>query len=229
MKYAFLSDRCYGSTLKLLKTSILVPELPLIDSKTAYHADLSLCVLGENVVCAPSLHEKLSNIKDPDFIGGINLIKGDKEPCEPYPNDILYNAAVVGKYIFCKRDKTDKKLLEIAEKNGYIIVNVNQGYARCSTLPVTDSALITSDSGIYSAALNHGFDALFVSNEGVSLDGYPNGFIGGCGGLFENKLIFSGDISKHRDYEKIKDFCGKHSVEVLFTAEPLYDFGSVLC
>lgn len=229
MKYAFLSDRSYGSTLKLLKTSILVPELPLIDGKTSYHADLSLCILGENMVCAPSLYEKLKSIKNPDFIGGINIIKGDSEPCEPYPNDILYNAAVVGKYVFCKRDKTDNKLLEIAENNGYSIINVKQGYARCSTLPVSDSALITSDFGIYSAALNAGLDALTVTNEGVFLDGYPNGFICGCGGLFENKLIFSGDISKHRDFERIKDFCGKYSVEVIFTSEPLYDFGSILC
>ena len=31
-------------------------------------------------------------------------------------------------------------------------------------------------------------------------------FIGGCGGLYENKLIFSGNVSRHRDYKKIKDF-----------------------
>ncbi len=223
MKYAFLSDRSYGSTLKLLKTSVLIPELPLIDGKTAYHADLSLCVLDDTVVCAPSLYEKTGKIKN------FNLVKGESEPCEPYPNDILYNAAVIGKTVFCKTDKTDKKLLEVAEKNGYSIINVKQGYARCSTLPVSDSSLITSDSGIYSAALNVGFDALLVTNEGVMLDGYPNGFIGGCGGLFENKLIFSGDISKHLDYERIKDFCGKYSVEVVYTAEPLYDFGSILC
>ena len=229
MKYVFLSNRSYGSTLKLLKTSILIPELPLIDSKTEYHADLSMCVIGENVVCAPSLYEKFKEIRDPDFIKGVNFIKGNAEPCEPYPNDILYNATVVGRNIFCKRDKTDKKLLEIAEKNGYNIISVNQGYARCSTLPVTDSALITSDHGIYSAALKNGFDALFVTNDGVYLDGFPHGFIGGCGGLYENKLIFSGDISKHRDYKKIKDFCEKNSVEVLFTSEPLYDFGSILC
>ncbi len=229
MRYAFLSDRSYGSTLKLLKTSILIPELPLINEKTAYHADLAMCVLGENVVCAPSLYEKFKEIKSPDFIDGVNFIKGSSEPCEPYPNDILYNAAVVGKTIFCRIDKTDKILLEIAEKNGYHIVNVRQGYARCSTLPVTDSALITSDSGIFSAALKCGFDALSVTNDGVLLDGFPNGFIGGCGGLFENKLIFSGDISKHRDYEKIKEFCSEHSVEICFTSEPLYDFGSILC
>lgn len=229
MKYAFLSDRCYGSTLKLLKTSILIPELPLIGEKTAYHADLSLCILGENAVCAPSLYERFKEIGDPDFINSVNFIKGNSEPCEPYPNDILYNAAVVGKTVFCRIDKTDKILLETAEKNGYHLVNVKQGYARCSTLPVSDSALITSDVGIYSAALKNGFDALLVTNDGVLLDGFPNGFIGGCGGLYEDKLIFSGDISKHRDFENIKSFCGKYSVEVFFTSEPLYDFGSVLC
>ncbi len=229
MKFAFLSDRSYGSTLKLLKTSILIPELPLVDSKTAYHADLSLCILGNDIVCAPSLYERFEQIKSPDFIGGFNFIKGSCEPREPYPNDILYNAAVVGKYVFCKKDSTDKKLLEIAELRGYQIIDVKQGYARCSTLPVSDTALITSDNGICSAALDLGLDVLQVTNEGVSLDGYPNGFIGGCGGFFENKLIFSGDISKHRDYGRIKDFCEKYCVEVLFTDEPLYDFGSILC
>lgn len=227
MKYVFLSHRSYVSVLKLLKTfsfePVLIPDLPLVDAKTAYHADLSLCILGKTVVCAPSLYENLSNIS------GYTVIKGDSEPCDPYPNDILYNAAVVGKNIFCRIDKTDKILLEIAAKNGYHIVNVKQGYARCSTLPVGDSALITSDSGIYSEALKIGLDALFVSNKGVLLDGYPNGFIGGCGGFLENKLVFCGDISKHRGYEKIKDFCAEYSVELYFTSEPLYDFGSILC
>lgn len=227
MKYAFLSERSYGSVLKLLKTfnfePVLVPELPFVDGKTSYHADLSLCILGKTIVCAPSAYEFLKKISC------YTVIKGDSEPCEPYPNDILYNAAVVGKFIFCRADKTDKILLETAEKCGYRIVNVNQGYAGCSTLPVTESALITSDSGIYSAALKVGIDALSVSNDGVLLDGYPHGFIGGTGGLFENKLVFCGDISAHRDFEKIKIFCEKHSVEIYFTPEPLYDFGSLLC
>ncbi len=227
MNPVFISCRVYDSVLKLLKSFsaelVLIPDLPKIDSRTAYHADLSLCVLGDTVVCAPSLYEKIEKIDN------FNIIKGESEPQEPYPNDVLYNAAVVGKHIFCNLNATDRILVDIAKKNGFSLINVKQGYARCSTLPITDSALITSDKGIYSAAFNLGLDVLLVSNEDILLEGYPNGFIGGTGGVFENRMFFCGDITQHRDFEKIKEFCGKYSVEIVYTSEPLRDFGSVLC
>ncbi len=227
MNPIFISCRAYESVLKLLKSfsakTVLIPDLPEIDSRTAYHADLSLCVLGDTVVCAPSLYEKI------DKIDGFNIIKGESEPQDPYPHDVLYNAAVVGKHIFCNLTATDSVLIEVAKKKGFNLINVKQGYARCSTLPVTDSALITSDNGIYSASLKLGFDTLLVSNEDVLLDGYPYGFIGGTGGILKNKMVFCGDITRHRDFEKIKEFCGKYFVEIVYTSEPLRDFGSVLC
>ena len=227
MSSVFISGRAYESVLKLLKSFsaelVLIPDLPKIYSRTAYHADLSLCVLGDTVVCAPSLYEKIEKIDN------FNIIKGEAEPQEPYPYDVLYNAAVVGKHIFCNLTATDRVLIEVAKKNGFNLINVKQGYARCSTLPVTDSALITSDNGICSAALKSGLDVLYVSNEDVLLEGYPNGFIGGTGGVFENRMFFCGDITQHRDFEKIKEFCGKYSVEIVYTSEPLRDFGSVLC
>lgn len=227
MSSVFVSHRVYESVLKLLKSfsadPILIHDLPEIDSRTAYHADLSLCVLGDTIVCAPSLFEKIANIKN------YKVIKGKYEPCEPYPKDILYNAAVVGEYLFCNLLKTDPVLLEVAEMKGFKTIDVKQGYTRCSTLVVNSSALITSDNGIHSVALNCGVDSLLVSNEDVVLEGYPHGFIGGTGGVFENKMIFCGDVSKHRDFRKIKEFCGKYSVEIFYTSEPLRDFGSVLC
>ena len=227
MSSVFVSDRCYPSVVDLLKRldcdPILVPSLPNVDERTSYHTDLSLCVLGDTIVCAPSLYNRIGNIE------GFILIKGDTEPCEPYPNDIPYNVAVVGKYVFCRKAGTDKKLLSVAEEKGYEIINVNQGYSRCSSLPIGQAGLITSDPSVSRAAKDFGIDVLKVSNDGVLLDGFPNGFIGGTAGCVDNNVIFFGDISKHCDYNKIKEFCDTKEFIVHFTAEPLRDFGSLLC
>lgn len=227
MRPVFVSSHCYPSVVDLLKnlncSPILVPELPNVDRRTSYHTDLSLCVLGNTVICAPSLYGCLSDVE------GYKLIKGYSEPCDPYPYDIPYNVLVVGNYIFCRKDKTDKVLLSAVEDLGYEIINVNQGYSRCSSLPVGDSALITSDPSIFKAAQIVGIDVLGVSDDGICLEGFPNGFIGGTGGTVEGNTVFFGDISKHCDYNRIKEFCNKHGFSIYFTAEPLRDFGSLLC
>jgi hypothetical protein len=146
-----------------------------------------------------------------------------------YPYEIAYNAALVGKFLFCYKKYTEKLILEQAEKKGITVIDIKQGYAKCSVAYVSENALITGDKQIYRAALDNGLDNLLVTNEGVMLDGYKNGFIGGASVKIGNKLCFTGDISVHRDYEKIKEFCIDHHTELIFEKDiPLYDYGSPL-
>jgi hypothetical protein len=165
--------------------------------------------------------EKLSpmgfNIKCGENIGNI------------YPYDIAYNAALVGRFLFCHENNTDKLILEQAEIRGLTIIDITQGYAKCSIAPVNQNAIITGDKQIHGAAIKNGIDSLLVSNEGVLLKGYNNGFIGGATVKIGNKLFFTGDISIHKDYKKIKEFCMNHSIEIAYEKnEPLYDYGSPL-
>jgi len=146
------------------------------------------------------------------------------ESCE-YPRDIGLNAAAVGGCVICNAKYTNEEILKRANK----IIDVKQGYAKCSTCVVGDNAVITSDVSIYGAALKNNIDALLIESGHINLDGYNYGFIGGCSGLTDkNKLAFTGNIALHPDYEAIKNFCGDRGVEIVsLSDEKLYDYGSI--
>ncbi len=198
-----------------------LPENPDLDSRIAFHTDLSVFSFGHTLVCAPYIFSFLKE-RIPQF----ELIKGE-EPKSPYPTEVLYNAALVGRKLFCNIKYTSQTILSECEKREIIPVNVPQGYAKCSTVIVDDMSIITSDRSIQKAAEKEGIAALWVSNEGVFLDGYPNGFIGGASTVTENEVIFTGDIFRSPDAEKTIDFIEKRGKKpVFFSDMPLYDLGS---
>ncbi len=76
------------------------------------------------------------------------------------------------------------------------MVHVEQGYARCSVIPVGGRAMVTADLGIASAAERKGIDTLRISPACVHLPGESSGFIGGvCGVMPDDLLILLGDMS----------------------------------
>jgi len=151
----------------------------------------------------------------------------DPASCE-YPNDISLNAAMFGDNLICNIKHTNKIILNYAEQTGKNIINVKQGYAKCSVCIVNENSVITSDISIYEKTTQNNTDILFIEKGHINLDGYDYGFIGGCSGLIKNKLLFTGNINFHPDYKKIKDFCGSRGVEVVsLSDEKLYDYGSI--
>jgi hypothetical protein len=77
----------------------------------------------------------------------IFMIEKDFENC--YPKDVLFNAVTVGKRLLCLPMATASEVTRLFANN---VLPVRQGYTKCSTLPVGDNALITSDISIASAA-----------------------------------------------------------------------------
>jgi hypothetical protein len=65
-------------------------------------------------------------------------------------------------------------------KKNFNIIDVKQGYTKCSVLPVSNNAFITDDISIYNQCVSFGIDVLYVGKGDVSLPGYNYGFIGGC-------------------------------------------------
>lgn len=62
----------------------------------------------------------------------------------------------------------------------------------------------------------------------VILDGFDQGFLGGTCGLVGDKLIFTGDISSHKAYPKIKSLCLKENIEIIYPKTDLIDLGSII-
>lgn len=149
----------------------------------------------------------------------------------PYPNDCLLNAADIGDYIICNSKITHRSILKSAEKQNKQIINVNQGYAKCSVCIVKRNTVITDDPSIYQECnKKSGVSVLFVSKGSVDLHGQNYGFLGGASGLLgENKLFFNGDLSYHKDFLAIKDFLSYHNVKYAdIKNKQLTDVGSII-
>lgn len=191
------------------------------------HADLTFSYLGEGVcVCAPESYDyyKKALEKYP-----VKLLRGGRRLEDTYPNDCAYNIAIVGKRVFCRTDAVDEVLLTEAEKRGFKIIDIRQGYSKCSVCPITENAAISADVSFCRAAEREGVECLLITNEGISLPGYDTGFFGGCAFMADEKTISAkGELKSHPDYEKIKSFLGKFNIAIkTLCGGPLTDFGSL--
>lgn len=204
---------------------IEIPEISCLEQPICGHPDMSLLKFKEL----------------PFFFGDINISftissfkklirEHDNGEILKYPHNVKLNCAVVGNNIICNRKYTDPQVIGYAEKHGYNIIHVNQGYAKCSTCIVSDNAVITEDESIEKECTKHGIDVLKISKGYVRLDGYDYGFIGGCSGLVENNLlVFNGNIKLHPDYDSIYKFCKDHGTDILsLNNGQLYDVGSII-
>lgn len=176
----------------------------------ASHADLQIIHLGENTVlttsCSNNCEEMLKAI-------GFDVEKTSEKLDYNYPKDCLINVEIIGNNIIANPDVIDEKLIEFSEENNYNIIAVNQGYAKCSVLAVCNDAVITADPGIAKILQGKDIEVLKIKEGGIYLKGYDTGFIGGCGGMVEEKILgTSGDLKSINDYENIKDFLRNRNI-----------------
>lgn len=149
---------------------------------------------------------------------------------EKYPYDVPLNCLTLGEYLICNVDTVSSDVLKYFRDKKVNIVNVRQGYTKCSVIPVNGHAIITDDKSIGKKCKEYNIDVLTVSKGSVLLDGFDYGFIGGTAGkLSDTQIAFNGDINTHTDCEKIIDFLKKHNMQAVSLADgPLYDIGSII-
>lgn len=190
------------------------------------HPDMTLHHLGERLfVSAPNLYPYYKNL-----LSDASIIPGNTKPGKHYPNDIAYNIARIGKYAFHKLQSTDFLISEYFRNNGVTLINIPQGYAKCSICMITENAIMTSDTIIAKQAKQHGFDVLLIHPGFIRLKGYNYGFLGGASGLIDrHTLAVNGQLAMHPDYNQILAFCQKYDVQIY----PLHneipeDIGSII-
>ena len=194
----------------------------------SYHPDMFCFKLRDNTwIFYESAYKNNQEILD-NF--GLDIITVTDPISGEYPHYIGLNCARVGKYLICAAKYTHPLIvgddaLGVPPFNDFEIIDVKQGYAGCSTCVVRD-AIITADRGIYEKFPN---EKLLIEAGHIDLYGYNYGFIGGCTGYFDDKLLFTGDIKLHPDYKKIKDCCNCQGVELVsLSQERLKDYGGIL-
>lgn len=207
-----------------IKTIGIKPYNALPDPVNS-HADLQILHMGINDIFCQNEHLCTGEFKSNFNIKKIQALAGNS-----YPDDVRLNCAIIGNKIICNTKTIAREILEYAELNGLTIINVNQGYTKCSICIINDNAIITDDKSIYSAAGKFLNDALFISKGSIGLNGYGYGFIGGCcGKIDKNKIVFNGAIESHKDYKQIIDFLSRNSIECIeLHQNPLYDIGGIL-
>lgn len=202
--------------------SLKMRQSPDLDRFCANHSDILTYHLGNGKFI---VDKTAVNAFESDNISEIVNV------CSPYPNDCILNAADIGYYIICNSKITHKSILKSAEKQNKQIINVNQGYAKCSVCIAKRNTVITDDVSIYQECKKvDGISVLLVTKGSVVLKGQNYGFLGGASGLIgENKLFFNGDLTYHKDYLAIKQFLSYHNVKYMdIKNKPLTDVGSII-
>lgn len=203
-------------------SSDMVDIFPIPEQK---HADMQILpikndifLLNECTVLAPKIPKE-------------RLICCNKKAGNKYPENILLNFLYLNNTLYGKLSAIDENLLDYCKENNIKTVNINQGYARCSTLVLNEKAVITSDLSIEKALKKDGVEVLLISSGNIILDGYDYGFIGGASGkIDENTVVFLGNITNHPDYRRIENFCENHntSIKIICKDMPLTDIGGIV-
>ncbi len=147
-----------------------------------------------------------------------------------YPTNCIFNNFYIGNTLICSRS-TDLIIREYAKYRNMRIINVPQGYTKCSCIPISEEAIITSDAEIGKALRQAGFDVLTVENTvEIKLGTISHGMIGGCAAMLAPNLLgFTGNLNSYKYGDDIRDFCADHGVDAFsLSKEPLYDYGGIL-
>lgn len=191
------------------------------------HADMMMAYVGNGEFTAPDktaskLRQKLEQVPE------IHIGKSQLKP--EYPWDIAYNILQIGEKCFHNLKYTEPVIIDLMNKNDIELINVRQGYSKCSVCVVSDKAAITSDIKMQKILMNNGIDTLLISEGFIDLDGYNHGFIGGSSGkISKNRIAFTGTLDEHPDKDRIMEFLNMHDVEaVMLTNKRIFDIGSII-
>lgn len=200
------------------------------------HVDIYYLKAGNVVFSAP---EKRGQVPF-NTVNCVTTVGGE------YPFDVPYNVCIVGKNAIHNFKYTDNVVKFYLERHGYNLIDVEQGYSKCSTCVVDDNSCITTDIGIARKLLDAGIDTLYVSEPDIKLktrankifvkestmsfvDSTMQGFIGGALARLGNTVILFGDISNLVNGSKIKSFVEKKGLKFHhFEGLDVVDYGGVL-
>jgi hypothetical protein len=186
------------------------------------HPDIFCCQAGEDVIVAPNIPEI---VKQQFSASKIKFTLGNKKAEGKYPNTAVYNVVVTENHIIGNKNVMDKSLLNLAKDRK--LIHVKQSYTRCNLLPLPGERFITSDLGIFKQLKNNNVEVLYVEPNGIVLEGFKNGFFGGCCGVHGNRVFIAGSLSHFPQGDKVKTFLNDLEIIELYDG-PLLDVGSIL-
>lgn len=190
--------------------------------KLSGHLDLNVMPFGNNVFTS----DKNFKIVNKYF----KAIKTDIRLFENYPYNCAFNNLVINNYLICNKKTIAPQILKYIKKEKIEVIDVKQGYSKCSVLPVNKNAVITDDEGIFKALKQKHMDILLIQKGDICLNGFDYGFIGGSAGLISNsEMLFMGNAKDHQNYFEIKSFLQNYNIDVIsLNNNKITDIGSFL-
>src|SRR5699024_2133678 len=199
-----------------------------VHQSIAYHPDIVMHPVNHNtLVIAPEVfpyyNDKLCNLN-------LKLIKGKKELKGKYPLNIAYNVGRINRATIHNFKYTDEILKFYLQKENLKLINIKQGYTKCSMAIIDDNSVITSDYPIYNKLIKLGYNVLLIKPGYIDLKYQNYGFIGGSSGnLSKNTILLSGKLDIHPDKEKILNFIAKYRKKVIYLSNKnISDIGSII-
>lgn len=214
---------------RLNMNPISIPKSKNVYEAIDGHTDIQLNLLKNDsqykVIIQKNMPDQFKKILKENHI---EYIVSKRALSNTYPGDVILNSLVLDKFFIHNLKYTDENLLKSQKSKK--LINVPQGYTKCSILPVNDTALITSDIGIYKILIKHNFDILLLPPGDILLPSLNYGFIGGVGGMIsKDKMAFFGDLDSYKWGNEIKKFLYKYDISPIYLRKgKLIDRGSLL-
>lgn len=200
------------------------PPSNLLYEAVCGHPDMLMHIDGNSIV----VHKDM-NTEFIQTLAALNykVYKTTASLQSKYPHNVLLNSLCLGNLFVHSINFTDTKLLSLLKSKK--LINVKQGYTKCSTCVVTNQAVITSDTSIAKSLSLEKIDVLLIPPGDIILPGMNYGFIGGATGLVENDVLaFYGHLEHYLYGKDVLSFLKKHKVEPMFLRTgKLIDRGSI--
>lgn len=199
---------------------ISLPPSKNLPKPVSSHADMLIFKYEDNLILQREYYN--DNLK---LFDKVKVKPADFKFGKKYPEDIKLNALAVADTLYGRIEHVCSNITELYTKK----VNLNQGYAKCSTLLLPDNSAITADKTIADSLNKSSHDVLFIREGGIKLPGYNYGFIGGASTVYKRDVIFFGDIRQHFDFKNIQSFINAHGCDLIYCNEiPLFDLGGAV-
>ena len=225
-----ITEKCERALLLRGFTLLKLPSHKRLSQAICSHPDTLIFRLGNRIITSAEYCEDAAWIFSDlrEYAPDVKISFTSDSLGEKYPADCLFNALTVKNKLFAKADTLCPAIKELAEKMGYEICHVKQGYPACSVLAFGNSA-ITADVGMAEALTKNGIKVSLIRPGFITLPPHEYGFIGGASGVYEKNVYFFGDVRLHPDFDKIKKAIEDEGFEwISLSVEPLADFGGFI-
>jgi hypothetical protein len=187
------------------------------------HPDISIFHNGKNIIVSADIPAHVCNaLKKHD----IKYQQAGEVSGPDHPYSATFNASGTENVLIHNIKFTAVPVLDLYP--GKEIIDVKQGYARCSTLLLDDNHLITSDVGIAGKCRASGKDVLLVSPGDIVLPGMEYGLFGGCCGIINDTVVIYGSLQYHPQGSEIQNYIHKCGLKIFeLVDEPLQDVGGI--